>query len=125
MAKITAQDAHERSHSNSSKASEIARHLALAGIAVVWVNRPQSGALPETLVLPLALLCITMLLDLGQYVFLYAFWQRKFRRHEHDKEKFRVSKLPINFAHGIFATKLLGLLWAYALLLKHFFHLLF
>lgn len=61
----------------SGKASDVARQLAFAGIAVVWVFKQQEVAkvtLPEVLVLPALLFVVALALDLLQYVFATLIW---------------------------------------------------
>lgn len=55
----------------SSKASGVARNLAFAGIAVVWIFRHGDGInskIPQPLLFPVALFALTLALDLIHYV---------------------------------------------------------
>src|SRR5688572_21016647 len=60
----------------SSKASEMTRNLAFAGIAVIWIfknplaNTPTLATqlLPVDLILPLGLFCLSLISDLLQYL---------------------------------------------------------
>ena len=60
----------------SDKASEIARQLSFAGIAVAWVLRgeAQLNRMPRELWLPLAIFCAALVVDLLQYVFKTVVW---------------------------------------------------
>jgi hypothetical protein len=61
----------------SGKASDIARQLALAGIAVVWIFKVQQGmnlTLPAALLLPALLFVATLGLDLLHYVLAALIW---------------------------------------------------
>lgn len=52
----------------SRKASDVARQLAFAGIAIVWVFRVSGTTfLPNDLLLPLALFALVLILDVLQY----------------------------------------------------------
>lgn len=55
----------------SGKASDVARKLAFAGIAIVWIFRAGEGSnfkVPHGLLLPLFVFAITLALDLLHYV---------------------------------------------------------
>ena len=61
----------------SSKASDVARQLAFAGIGIVWVFRStKDGSVPTGLLLPLALFSVTLGLDLLQYISASIMWGR-------------------------------------------------
>ena len=61
----------------SGKASDIARYLAFAGIALVWMFRIEvegSISVPESLLLPAILLVFALILDFFQYASNTAIW---------------------------------------------------
>ncbi len=69
----------------SGKASDVARQLALAGIAVVWIFKNERGgplAVPKELLVPAALFVVTLALDLFQYVLSTIIWGFFSRHHE-------------------------------------------
>lgn len=69
----------------SGKASEIARQLALAGLALVWlfkIDRPGETAIPAALFAPAGFLILAMFLDLCQYVGASLVWGLFSRSHE-------------------------------------------
>lgn len=113
----------------SSKASDIARQLGFAGIAVVWIFRYQaeeSLALPVDLRLPLALLVLGLAVDFLHYVTSAAIWgiygrhREKQLGGENDREF--VTSPKINWP-GIFFfwTKITLISAAYFLLLRFLF----
>jgi hypothetical protein len=68
-----------RSH---RKASDVARSLALAALALVWVFRESNGALPKELRWPAACVIVALACDLLQYVVTGFRWSRFVRRQE-------------------------------------------
>jgi hypothetical protein len=61
----------------SVKASDIARQLGLAGIAVIWIFKADSKtrySLPVELYKPLYLFCFGLLSDLFQYIYASIAW---------------------------------------------------
>lgn len=61
----------------SQKASDVARQLAFAGIAFVWIFKYQDGdayRIPDQLLLPAIFFAMTLALDLLQYIFATAIW---------------------------------------------------
>jgi hypothetical protein len=70
----------------SSKASEIARQLAFAGIAAVWVLRPadpRATEIPDALLVPLAAFVTALGLDLLHAAYGALAWGAFCRYHEH------------------------------------------
>ncbi len=75
----------------SSKASDVARQLAFAGIGIVWVFRsPIDGSIPPDLLLPLSLYSVTLGLDLLQYLSASLMWGRL--EHKWEKKWFKEKK---------------------------------
>jgi hypothetical protein len=73
------------SYEFSSKASEVARAAAFAGIAVIWVFRISSApvpTLPKELLLPVACFAAGLAIDLLQYVTGAMIWFSFYRYHE-------------------------------------------
>ena len=71
----------------SGKASDIARSLAFARIAVVWIFKADSGGqkvVPFTLAWPTLLIVAGLVIDLGQYVFGATYWGWFVRRKERE-----------------------------------------
>lgn len=70
-------DYRETYYEFSGKASDIARNLAFAGIALVWIFKVADGStpiIPKDLLFPTVLLALTLALDLLQYVSATAIW---------------------------------------------------
>jgi hypothetical protein len=95
----------------SGKASDIARQLALAGIAVVWIFKVQQGVnviLPAELLLPALLFVATLGLDLLHYVIAALIWGAftQWHRSQHVQEEDEVT------ASGALNYPALVLFWA-------------
>lgn len=58
----------------TSRASDVARQLAFAGVAAAWVMRSGNGALAAGLRWPIALLVLVLALDFLQYAWAAAVW---------------------------------------------------
>jgi hypothetical protein len=114
----------------SGKASDVARQLSFAGIALVWVFKLDSKPIPnipEQLFFPAALLTAALALDLLQYTISAMVWG-SFAR---SQEKLRSSKEedPILSAPrfynwpglSFFWTKIVVVIWAYMLIFKYIF----
>lgn len=121
-------DAREAYDTFSWKASDIARQLGFAGLAIVWLSAIQGeeGArLPHRLALATGLIVTSLALDLLQYLYGSVAWGIFHRYKElsgvgEDKEFTAPAKInwPTN---GLFWLKQLPVLGAYALLLRHLF----
>ncbi len=64
-------DYRETYYEFSGKASDVARQLAFAGIAIIWLFKVQQGdvpKIPNELVLPAITLSFTLAFDLFQYI---------------------------------------------------------
>ncbi len=69
----------------TGKASDVARQLSFAGIAIVWIFKSGEGAqttVPRTLLLVLALFAGSLFFDLAHYVVASAIWGYFHRRQE-------------------------------------------
>lgn len=70
-------DYRETYYEFSGKASEVARKLAFAGIALIWIFKTSdvpTPKIPEELILPTGLLVLTLAFDLFQYVAATIIW---------------------------------------------------
>lgn len=70
-------DYRETYYEFSGKASDVARNLAFAGIALVWIFKTSDSPnpkIPKDLILPTGLLAITLAFDLFQYVVATSIW---------------------------------------------------
>jgi len=93
----------------SGKLSDVARQLAFAGIALVWLFKIDIKPVPKVpgeLLLPLALIAIGLLCDLLHYIVATCIWQKfhrtneKRRRTLSDDEDIEAPwfyPIPINF----------------------------
>ena len=85
----------------TAKASEIARQLILAGVAIVWIFKKTENHvdyIPKLLTLPLILLCLAALCDLFQYIYGGKRWTKFFLEKEKEVRKARHedASLPID-----------------------------
>jgi len=70
-------DARQAYYDHSGKASDVARALAFAGIALIWIFKIEDEGgphIPAELLLPAALLAISLACDLLQYISLTLAW---------------------------------------------------
>ena len=118
------------------KAGDIARQVAFAGLATIWIFRLDSVAttlLPTELVRPAALLVLTLAFDLLEYVAGTLIWgtrpsfvlKAREQRNLWAKVLFSVDRLPGGNEHlvsrpvrWLFWLKISALISAYALLLR-------
>lgn len=73
----------------AAKLSDVARALALAGLAVVWIFRNESGQIPLLLFVPAGLFVLALAADLAQYMIAAWNWQTQanlVRRSAEDDE---------------------------------------
>jgi hypothetical protein len=111
----------------SSKASELSRQLAFAGIAVVWIfkNSGQNAIIPNDFLLPLLLLVLTLVFDFLQYVLGSIEWtifshlqENKYNCDDEDQEVDSSSSW-INLPHSIcFYLKILTVVLGYIFIVK-------
>ena len=110
---------------HSGKASDVARTLALSGLAVIWIFRETTDSgpsLPNAFFWPALLIVLSLAFDLLQYTVAAAIWGRFARQHE------KLGKRPtdevtanrkLNWpALFFFWSKLGFVILAYVLLLK-------
>jgi len=115
----------------SSKASDVARSLALAGIAFVWVFKITTGTtprIPQDLVLPALLFAVTLAADLLQYVSATVVWglfcwyqERQLGKRDALDEDPELTA-PVFFTYpqlAFFWGKMLSLGWGYSLLILY------
>ena len=120
---MTVDEGYERSTEASSKASEINRKLAFAGIAIIWVFKIDAGAgrqiVPPELFLPGILLVVSLALDLLHYVLKSEIWYRITRKYEKaDTLEFPVPPW-INYPGDIlYWFKIIATIIAYILLFR-------
>ena len=74
----------------TSKASEVARHLSFAGVAIVWIFRIGGGletTFPRALLVPLTLFALSLSFDLLHYTVASLIWGSFHRREEKKLEE--------------------------------------
>lgn len=114
----------------TSKASEVNRQLAIAGIAVIWIfKNPENSLtlLPTTLIKPLEYLIISLGIDLIQYVLGSIIWGLYFEYKERQVNQNIITndniKAPNIFSWSItflFFIKVVAMFLAYKELLSFF-----
>jgi len=83
--KIKLSDCQEAYYLFSGKASDIARQLSFAGIAIVWMFKPINKlniAIPHSLLIPLFLFSLSLFLDLLHYIYSAVVWGCFHRKEE-------------------------------------------
>lgn len=115
----TLADVDDTKKAATGKASDVARQLAFAGLAVVWVLREASGnPIGPQLVLPLLLLVICLLLDLLQYVWCSFAWtiyyNYQFEKHRSDEAKVDIPGAINWISYACFWLKLFALFLGWA-----------
>lgn len=121
-------DYRETYYEASAKAGDVARQLAFAGIAVVWLFRlgQDSGpAIPQPLILPAILLVLSLGFDLLQYITATIVWgifqwceDRKLNDPKDDPDIDSPNWLPVP-QFILFWSKLVCVVAAYLLLIKY------
>jgi hypothetical protein len=82
----------------TAKASEIIRQLAFGGIAIIWLFKTTingKDVIDRFLIYPLAVLALTLLIDLFQYLLGAIIWKRFFRREEQKRERNNVKDADV------------------------------
>lgn len=113
----------------SGKASDVVRQLSFAGIAVIWIFKVQSNGslkIPDSLLTPLMLFCISLALDLLQYFLGYLIWYAYFKYNEikgasEDQEIKHHEILPVPLHFCMFA-KIICTIIAYYILIVFIFN---
>jgi hypothetical protein len=111
----------------SGKASDLSRHLAFAGIAVIWIFKiegTQSPGVPKRLILPLIFFVTALGIDLLHYIVATIIWGSFHRYHERRlKGKKRDPDLTASKyfnwpALSLFSLKIILVIFAYVLMIK-------
>jgi hypothetical protein len=118
-------DAYDYYSFNSGKASDIARQLDFAGLAIIWIFRTEAGPnqlVPKALIVPAALIVIALSFDLMQYVTGAGAWGI-YRRHKERSgislENEFLAPRTINWVQLVFFwLKLASTILAYVLILR-------
>ncbi|MGN6479796.1 hypothetical protein [Luteibacter sp.] len=115
-------EAWDRSNYATGKASDIARQLALAGVAVIWLFKTTDASKPiaENMVFPLWLFLVSLLLDLLQYIVAGITWAAfsRLRERQHRSSagttKIKDSHSCINVpAWTLWTAKMLAMTYGY------------
>ena len=112
----------------SAKASDVARQLAFAGLAIIWIFKLDSKpipAIPKPLLIPAALLVCALASDLLHYIFATAIWgnfqwrkERKKKDGETDPDL--IASRFLNWPGlGLFSLKLFFVSAAYCFIIKY------
>ena len=104
----------ETKNAATGRASDVARQLAFAGLAVVWILREASGnPIGPSLVVPLLLLVACLSLDLLQYVWCSFVWtifyNYQFEKHGSDQKRVDIPGAINWVSYGCFWLKILAL----------------
>ena len=119
-------------YSITGKTSDVARQLAFAGIALIWIFKSgdsRTFQIPKDFIYPLGIFCFALACDLLQYIIGSIIWGSFHRYHERkltdpkeDPDLLAPAWLnwPIN---TFFMLKLIAVISAYFLLLHYFWSL--
>ena len=125
-------DTRESYYQYTGKTSDIIRYLGLAGIAIIWIFRIEGTdkvSLPQNLLFPIILLIIGLGFDLLQYIAGSIVWGAYSRHKEKmdtkEDEEFDAPRQINWLTDTFFCLKIIPIVWAYILILKYLFHLLF
>ncbi|MCG7983492.1 MAG: hypothetical protein JAY90_12195 [Candidatus Thiodiazotropha lotti] len=114
-------------YDHSGAASLVARQVAFAGIAIIWIFKNEavsSLSLPQPLLYPAFFIIVSLVLDLSQYVYASAAWGIFHRRMEKqygvDYEGEVYASTKINWPSNVFFWgKIVALVIGYFLLIKY------
>ena len=114
------QDALQNYYFHTGQVSDIARQLAFAAIAVIWLFKAGAGAsisLPKELLEPLKLVVVCLTLDLLQYILATIVWgifhRLKERAGTSDSSEFKAPSVINRPALACFWAKTAVLVYAY------------
>ena len=113
---------HEAEEATAS-ASNLSRHLAFAGIAVIWTlsHSDLKGCSLQMLLRPLALFVIGLTLDYLQYIYKAILWpclnKHYFKKYKNNDEAVEISE-SVNFpVYFLFYVKIACVIWGYGYLI--------
>jgi len=116
----------------TGKTSDIIRYLGLAGIGIIWIFRVEGTdkiSLPQNLLFPIVLLIIGLGFDLLQYLTASVVWGAYHRHKEKsdtkEDEEFKAPRQINWLTDTFFVLKIIPIVWAYVLILRYLFRLLF
>jgi len=116
----------------TGKTSDVIRYLGLAGIGIIWIFRVEGTdkiSIPQNLLFPVALLVIGLAFDLLQYLTASVVWgayhTHKERLGTKEDEEFKAPRQINWLTNTFFGLKIIPIVWAYILILKYLFSLLF
>ena len=109
----------------SAKTSEITRHLAFAGIAIIWILKvgTNSGGIPFStdLIGPLYWFAIALAADLGQYIYKTIAWGLlnwiNWEKHKDNTVEVTVYPVVNLLSNVLFWGKVVAVVYGYACLL--------
>lgn len=115
----------------SGKASDVARQLSFAGIAIIWIFKTGDGIqakIPNDLILPLGFLCLALAFDLLQYLSGTIIWDIFHTYHESRAKKDEDIKAAIWLrrpADFFFWFKIISVIISYAIIIYYVYTMFF
>jgi hypothetical protein len=112
----------------SAKASDVARQLAFAGIAIIWIFKLDSKpipVIPKQLIMPAALLACAFASDLLHYIvatFIWGNfqWRKERKKKDGETDPDLIAPRCLNWPGlGFFSLKLLFVALAYYFIIKY------
>jgi hypothetical protein len=126
---MTLKDYRQTYYELSGKASDVARQLSFAGIAIIWIFKAGDNTkitIPHKLITPLIFFTVSLASDLLQYIIGTVIWglfQRYHEKKSTDLNNDLILSAPRQFNWPIlffFFVKLISVIIAYYLLLNYF-----
>lgn len=105
----------------TAKLSDVARSLALAGLAVVWIFRNEAGRIPLLLFVPAGLFVLALAADLAQYMIAAWNWQTQANlvRKSAENDEHKVPPSANKWPERLHVVKAPLVLLGFAVLLVH------
>lgn len=105
----------------TAKLSDVARSLALAGLAVVWIFRSEAGRIPALLFVPAGLFVLALAADLAQYMIAAWNWQTQadLVRKSDENEEHKVPPSANKWPARLHVVKAPLVLLGFAVLVVH------
>lgn len=119
---MTIKELKENSYKNSTKASDLIRKIAFAGIGIIWIFKIGNQGnynIPLELYQPLMFLSISLLLDFLQYFILSIIWQVIFRMNENkNSNEIKPSKFTTLVPWILYILKSIAIIYSYYMIIK-------
>lgn len=105
----------------TAKLSDVARSLALAGLAVVWIFRSEAGQIPPLLFIPAGVFVLALAADLTQYMIAAWNWQTQANlvQKSDETDEHKVPASANKWPERLHVIKAPLVLFGYVILIVH------